>query len=151
MNPTGQQAVNTEPAEPHFLLEFPDSRRQTRWLRAGVLSLVVHVFLGTGMVYVASQPVPVYRPPEPVETRRVTPLIAPPAELTQKTPNKAPLSKEFNLESMAPHPEIRNIPTPGAAERPAVHKFTPPTPTRAAVPAPAMPDATVVVTRTDRP
>ena len=118
MNPTGKQAVNTEPAEPHFLLEFPDSKGSNRWLGPGVLSLVIHLFMGTGMVWVSRQPLPVARNPEPVE-RKVTPLIAPPAELTQKTPNKAPLSKEFNLESLAPHPEIRNIPTPGAAERPA--------------------------------
>jgi TonB family protein len=141
MNTPGQLAVNTEPAEPHFLLEWEDSAGPGRWIRAGILSLIVHVFLGSGILYVASQPLPMYTPTQIASLRKVTPLVAPPADLTQKAPNKAPLSKEFNLESMAPHPAARNFPKPGAAERPAVQKFTPPTPTRAAVPAPAIPDA----------
>ena len=110
-------------------------------MRAGILSLVVHVFLVSGILWMVSQPLPVHRPTQVENIRKVTPLIAPPAELTQKAPNKAPLSKEFNLESMAPHPATRNFPNPGAAERPAARKFTPPTPARAALPAPAVPDA----------
>jgi TonB family protein len=141
MNSTGHPAVNVEPAEPHFLMEWEDLTGPNRWVRAGILSLIVHVFLGSGMLYVASQPLPTYRPAEATIQRKVTTLIFPPVELTQKSPNKAPLSKEFNLESMAPHPAARNIPTPGAAERPAAQKFTPPAPTRAAVPAPAIPEA----------
>jgi TonB family protein len=142
MNSTGQLAVNSEPAEPHFLLELEDSGSPNRWVRAGVLSLVVHLILGPGILYVANQPLPTHNaPPQAENTRRVTPLIAPPVELTQKAPNKAPLSKEFNLESMTPRPAARNFPNPGAAERPAVQKFTPPTPARAAVPSPAIPDA----------
>jgi len=141
MNPPGQLAENIEAAEPHFLLQWEDSAGPNRWLRAGILSLVVHVFLGSGILWMVSQPLPVHRVTQLENVRRVTPLIAPPAELTQKAPNKAPLSKEFNLESMAPHPAVRNIATPGAAERPAVQKFTPPTPARAALPSPAIPDA----------
>ena len=141
MNNPGQLAVKPEPAEPHFLIQFEESSGPSRWLRAGLLSLVVHLFLGSGMLWMVSQPLPVHQPTQFENVRRVTPLIAPPAELTQKAPNKAPLSKEFNLESMAPHPAARDFPTPGAAERPSVHKFTPPTPTRAALPAPAIPDA----------
>src|SRR3954468_6513605 len=141
MNSTGHPDVNVEPAEPHFLMEWEDLTGPNRWVRAGILSLIVHVFLGSGMLYVASQPLPTYRPTEATIQRKVTPLISPPVELTQKAPNKAPLSKEFNLESMTPHPAARNFPAAGAAERPAAHKFTPPAPTRAAVPAPAMPDA----------
>ena len=141
MNPTDQLAVNTEPAELHFLIQWEDSSGPNRWLRAGMLSLAVHVFLGSGILWVASQPLPVHSSAQLENFRKVTPLIAPPAELTQKAPNKALLSKEFNLESMAPHPAARNFPNPGAAERPAVQKFIPPTPTRAALPAAAIPDA----------
>lgn len=141
MKSPGQLPVNTEPAEPHFLIQFEDSSGPNRWLRAGFLSLVVHIFLGSGMLWMVSQPLPVHSPAHLETFRRVTPLIAPPAELTQKAPNKAPLSKEFNLESMAPHPAARELPNPGAAERPAKPKFTPPTPSRAALPAPAIPDA----------
>ena len=35
--------------------------------------------------------------------RHVTPLYTPP-ELTQKAPNKAPVSKELTVESIAPRP-----------------------------------------------
>src|ERR1700712_1280917 len=100
MKSPGELAVNSEPAEPHFLLEFEDSSSPNRWVKAAALSLLVHLLVGPGLLYVANQPLPTNRP-APVEApRRVTPLIAPPVELTQKAPNKAPLSKEFNLESM---------------------------------------------------
>jgi TonB family protein len=151
MNQTGQSAVNTEPAEPHFLLDWEEAAAPNRWVRAGLLSLVVHLFLGSGMLWVVSQPLPIHTPSRTESPRKFTPLIAPPAELTQKAPNKAPLSKEFNLESMAPHPAARNIPTPGAAERPAVQKFKPPTPTRAAMPTPAIPEAPALEAQNLRP
>jgi TonB family protein len=144
MNSTVQQDVKEPLAEPHFLLEWEGSSDPGRWVRVGLLSLVFHLFLGTGVLYVASLPLPKYNPPEnTANVRKVTPLIAPPVELTQKALNKAPLSKEFNLESIAPHPATRDFPNPGAAETPsrAGQKFTPPVPTRAPVPAPAIPDA----------
>jgi TonB family protein len=143
MNSTVQQPAEPPIAEPHFLLEWDDSADTGRWIRIGILSLVVHLFLGTGFFYVASLPLPKYIPTRTANARRVTPLIAPPVELTQKAPNKAPLSKEFNIESITPHPTTSSVPSPGAAERPsrAAQKFTPPAPTRAPVPSPSMPDS----------
>lgn len=131
------------PAEPHFLLEWEGSADPGRWFRLAIASLVIHLFLITGVLYVASRPVPPYVRSQPGESRKVTRLTMPPVELTQKAPNKAPLSKEFNLESIAPHEAASNRPNPGANDRPAraVQKFTPPAPTRAPVPTPAMPDA----------
>ena len=58
-----------------------------------------------------SESAPDDRPADPsrIPTRvLVTPLVAPPAALTQKEPNKKPLSAEFNVASITPRPENRS-------------------------------------------
>jgi TonB family protein len=80
------------------------------------------------------------------EARRisVTPLIAPPAALTQKEPNKKPLSAEFNVASIAPRPENRALPAPGAAAAPKrapANKFVPSAQPGTPAPSVSIPDA----------
>src|SRR3954451_9863909 len=86
--------------DPHLLLDWGADDDRQRWLTAGSVSIAVHIVLGAFLLYLASLP------PSAVETtnivisaRHVTPLIAPPTQLTQKAPNKAPLTKEFNVDS----------------------------------------------------
>ena len=66
-----------------------------------------------------------HTPPEPPERNRViTHLVDPPTQLTQRAPNKAPLSKELIAEAILPRPPIpREAPAPKARQ--------------AAIPAPA--------------
>jgi TonB family protein len=51
------------------------------------------------------------------EAHHVTPLIAPPTELTQREPNRGKISKSFNVESLQPRPRIqipRSVPSRAA-------------------------------------
>ncbi len=80
-----------------------------------------------------------------VEAPRVTPLVAPPRELTQRDPNQGKVSKEVNLEGLLPKPEVRLPPSPAAPPRPA---FRLPAPQSAApAPPPALPDPPKVPTQ----
>jgi TonB family protein len=80
-------------------------RRRTR--RAGSVSLLVHAVAILALVLVPRQAFQMKEEPH-----RVTPLIAPPVDVTQNTPNRGKISKEFNVESVQPRPAIR---TPRAA------------------------------------
>ena len=83
----------------------------------------------------------------------VTPLIAPPAALTQKEPNKKPLSAEFNVASIAPRPESPDMPSPGAAALPKkapANKFVPPPQRGARLPQLRFPDAPSLDVRGER-
>ena len=74
----------------------------------------------------------------------VMPLIAPPAALTQREPNKKPLSTEFNVASITPRPEVKTVPSPGAPALPKpapVNKFVPPPQKGTQSPTVAIPDA----------
>lgn len=84
-----------------LLLNWETDADRLRTRRAGSVSLIVHV---TAIVALLLVPRQVFQMKE--EPRRVTPLIAPPVELTQTAPNRAKLSKEFNVESIRPRPAI---------------------------------------------
>ena len=77
--------------------------------RAGIISLAFHLI---ALIVLLLLPHEVFRSPVPVEARRVTPLIAPPTELTQNTPNRAKISKEFNIQAVKPRPRIQIPPSP---------------------------------------
>jgi TonB family protein len=80
----------------------------------------------------------------------VTPLIAPPAALTQKEPNKKTVSTEFNVASITPRPESRPLPSPGAAALPRnapVNRFVPPPQNGSPTPTVAIPDAPSLTVR----
>jgi TonB family protein len=84
-----------------LLLTWETDADRLRTRRAGSVSIVVHVVAIVALLLVPRQ---VFQMKE--EPRRVTPLIAPPVELTQTAPNRAKLSKEFNVESVQPRPAI---------------------------------------------
>jgi len=75
---------------------------------------------------------------EPVEravARHITPLVAPLTEPTQPVPSKAPLSKEFDAEALAPRPRVHIPPSPPSVNRPAA-RFSSPAPAPAQRPSP---------------
>jgi TonB family protein len=74
-------------------------RRRTR--RAGSVSLLAHAAAILALVLVPRQAFQMKEEPH-----RVTPLIAPPVDVTQNTPNRGKISKEFNVESVQPRPAI---------------------------------------------
>jgi TonB family protein len=139
--------------EPRFLLELGTPETAGQWIRAGGGSIAVHVALILILIWVAG-----LQPPNPAELaevsqKRVTPLVAPPFQLTQKAPNKGPLSKEFNLESIRPETSARNVQSsPGAASLPAQprHKFVAPVQPKAPVPTPQIADAPSIETGQSR-
>jgi TonB family protein len=141
-------------AEPTFLLITPDRVDGRHLARIGLASVVVHILLLLVAIPISKIPSPRrvtdlrIRP----DARRltVTPLIAPPAALTQKEANKKPLSAEFNIASIAPRPENRVLPSPGAAATPKrapAKKFTPSQLPGTPAPAVAIPDAPSLTVR----
>jgi TonB family protein len=75
-------------------------RRRTR--RDGSVSILVHVAAILALLLVPRQAFQMKEEPH-----RVTPLIAPPVDVTQNTPNRGKISKEFNVESVQPRPALR--------------------------------------------
>lgn len=110
-------------AELHLLLDWKEPGRSERTRTAAIGSLIAHV-----LIIAILMALPAYVPPAPErETHRiVTPLIEPLTELTQKAPNTAKVTKEFNAREAEPRPRIQ-IPQ-GA-----------PSTTRPAAPRPALP------------
>jgi TonB family protein len=134
-------------AEPTFLLLAPERVDGRHWAGVAAASVAVHILIALAIAPLAKSPL----------TRRVaavriaqeprvlvTPLVAPPAALTQKEANRQPLSTEFNVASIAPRPENRVMPSPGAAALPRqapVNKFVPPQRPGPQAPAANIPDA----------
>lgn len=118
--------TDTEPELNLLLAEDPaDDWRRHR--AAAVGSAGIHVVLILILVFVKGSPyVPL--PPERVLVQHVTPLYTPP-ELTQKAPNKQPLSKELTVETIAPRPALK-APAPAPAAQAKAEK------TRTLLPAP---------------
>ena len=81
-------STSTEP-ELNLLLERDYAGDWLRWRRAAVGSGVFHLIVIVTLLMVKSSPY-VPPPPDRLFVRHVTPLYTPP-ELTQKTPNKAPI------------------------------------------------------------
>ena len=144
MEVTVHESVAEAP-QPRFLLEW-EHRTSRHWATVGVTSAVIHAVLIVLAVFVTGLPAPVRRAPriEVVDVRRnVTPLVAPPLELTQRAPNKNALSKEFNISALQPRESKLSLPAPGAAALP---KQIPrnaklPDPMRSPVPSTSLTDA----------
>ncbi|HVP49280.1 MAG TPA: TonB family protein [Bryobacteraceae bacterium] len=96
-----------------LLLDWYTEADRRRSRRAGTLSVLAHVLVTAALIAVPRQ---VFQMKE--EAHRVTPLVAPPTELTQTTPNRGKISKEFNVESFRPHPPIRMPQSPPSTTRP---------------------------------
>jgi TonB family protein len=102
-------------------LDWSDSSESKRWLRAGVGSVVAHVLLFTGAFAIGTLEGPVQRnAPQIASNMHVTPLIAPPTQLTQKAPNTEKLSKELNVGNLMPVPAVKQMPKPSRTFRPPV-------------------------------
>jgi TonB family protein len=99
-------------AELRLLLEWPAEReRASRW----IISILLHV---AGLVGLALVPHSVLESPGVVARGQiVTPLIAPPRELTQTAPNQGRVGHEFTLDSLLPRPRILMPPGPPAMAR----------------------------------
>jgi TonB family protein len=121
---------------PNLLLDWQSHGYAPRFLEAGVGSLAVHILLISFLVFLLNLPAPA---PDPVREsalnlRRVTPLIDPPRQITQKEPNRAKVSKEVNVEGLLARSQTpAKLPTP-----PAPRRFQPPLPGTPA-PAPVQP------------
>ena len=107
---------------PNLLMDWQESTASRRWLRAGIGSAVVHIFLISAAFLVAQLDTPDLRTGAQIVSnfQRVTPLIAPPTRLTQKEPNQGKVSKEVNVESLLSHSQK------AAPPRPAMRAFQPP-------------------------
>jgi TonB family protein len=157
MKPPVQQDQLQEAAGPDFILHWDAEGEPKRWFRAGIGSIIVHILLVLLAIGVAQIPSSPPRPERAKETYLKTTLVAPTLQLTQREPNRGKLTKEFNLESIPRHQVSRNFPSPGAAELPSqstrrpVQKFVPPSPTRAANPVPALPDAPAITSQAKAP
>ena len=130
----------------HLLLQWENAEDNGRIVRAGIGSLIAHLFILTGIGGIVA-----YDHAHPPEQRvlphlaRVMPLIAPTIP-TQTAPNKGKLSQEFDVESMRPRPAIQTPQsTPStsrpAAAAPAEMPVPAPIPTPAPPPKPVIPEA----------
>ncbi|HLG97501.1 MAG TPA: TonB family protein [Bryobacteraceae bacterium] len=117
---------------PNLLLNWQEETGPVRWLRDGIASLAVHAVLVPLLVLVASMETPAPKlGTEIVSNVQHVTLIAP-ADLTQKAPNKAKVSKEVNVEDLMPRPASEQRLPPA----PALRAFQPPTPKRPGPPVP---------------
>ena len=107
---------------PNLLMDWQESTRSRDWLRATIGSVVVHILLLIGAILLAQLDTPPLRSGTEIVSniQRVTPLIAPPARLTQREPNQGKVSKEVNVESLLSHSQQ------SAPARPALRAFQPP-------------------------
>ncbi len=100
-------------------LERRSPQETRRAVRAGFLSVLFHLTV-IGILAVLP-PLPGPTPHERAAVLYSTmPLIAPPAELTQKEPNRGRPSREVDLESLLPRPRIQVPPLPPSPARPVV-------------------------------
>jgi len=128
--------------ELHLLTEWGDPNAPARRWKAATGTFAIHVAL---IAILMNLPAGTYVPPQPEEPpHRVTPLVLPLSELTQKAPNKGKITKEFDAREEAPRHAINTPPGPkpiaprAAVPRPAVMP-TPPAP-KADVPLPPAPE-----------
>lgn len=119
---------------PNLLLDWHASQEPPRWLQAGLGSLAVHaVLFAFGFLLTTLEGPRTYHSTEIVSNiQRVTPLFAPPKELTQKLLNRTTPAKEVNVEDLMPRPATQERLPPA----PAVRIFRPPVPQNPGPPAP---------------
>lgn len=114
----------TEP-ELHLLLERDRAGEWQRWRVAAIVSAAAHVLFILWISNTTFEAGRTYAP-ERVFTPLVTRLYTP-RDITQKAPNKGPLSKELSVEAIAPRPMIKApAPAPAAKQPAPARQFAPP-------------------------
>jgi len=111
--------VTETPSDPelHLLTDWGAGTSRVRWREAAIGSVVFHVAL---LIFLTFLPDTSYLPPKRIEAKlEVTPLVAPPFELTQPTPNKGKISKSVNIESLLPRPSMQLPRSTPSTTRPA--------------------------------
>jgi len=126
-------------AELRLLTNWRDPDQPQRTRAAAVGSVLAHVAIIAILMVL-----PAYVPPvEPAVHQVVTPLIEPPTPLTQKAPNTAKVTKEFNAEQVTPRPRIQVPEAAMSTARPAARRpapFVPPVPAAKGTPLPSTPE-----------
>jgi len=137
---------------PDLLLDWHKVQEPPHYLRAGVLSVVVHIVLLSCLVGLLGLDTGNLSNTTQAATNlhKAVPLIAPPLQLTQKEPNQGKISKEVNVEDLqaklekkasAPAPRTFRPPPP-SPKPPAPRLAEPPKLEAAAIaPKPALPSA----------
>jgi TonB family protein len=112
-------------AELHLLTNWSEPGEGARHRTAAIGSLIAHAVL-----IVVAILTPTWAPPprELVVERRITPLVEPITELTQKAPNTEKPSKEFNAHEATPRPRIQIPQGAMSTTRPAAPRPAPPIP-----------------------
>ncbi|MCX6637028.1 MAG: hypothetical protein NT090_18390, partial [Acidobacteria bacterium] len=115
--------------EPRFLLDWSGAREPRRAMLPGLAaSVLLHL---TVLVVALALPKEFWRavtPRQLAELRRVTPLVAPPFELTQKEPNRGKVAKEIDYESLLPRPHLTVPPMPRSTPGSGIEAPAPPPP-----------------------
>jgi TonB family protein len=96
------------------LTDWGSKDDRARHGEAAFVSILLHV---AGIAGLLLMPKSLLSPVVTAVHHTVTPLIAPLMEPTQTTPNKGPLSKEFNAEALRPQPRIHIPPSPPSTSR----------------------------------
>ena len=127
-------------AELHLLTDWGDPGAAARRSQAAVATVLLHVLVVTGLIFLPADFLESHPPPEEAP-KIVTPLIEPPTLLTQKAPNHGKISKEFDAREEAPRKALvlppSPPPVPKLTPRPAV---IPAAPTPKPAPAVALPE-----------
>ncbi len=115
---------------PNLLMDWHESRDSRNWLRAGIGSIAIHIFLVLAAIFFAGLDTPMPRRGTEIVSsiQRVTPLIAPPKRLTQQAPNRGKVSKEVDVESLLARQTRPQPPAP-----PLTRAFKPPSPPKQAL------------------
>src|SRR5579862_778797 len=117
-----ETVVQPQDNELRLLLDWGPAYDRQHWQKAIPISVAAHVAAIVALLLVPRDTIPV----KPVARAvRVTPLIAPPTELTQKLPNKGKISKEFNVEALLPRPRIQIPESATSTTRPAAPRPAP--------------------------
>src|SRR6185369_932955 len=118
MDPVTESSPELHPAPEFHLTDWGAAVARPRWREAAIGSISAHIALlillatlPSGAFFTTRRPI--------VERRRVTPLIAPPFELTQPDPNKGKISKSVNMESLLPRPNLQMPRSAPSTTRPA--------------------------------
>jgi TonB family protein len=123
------ETVGQPPAEAelHLLTDWsdPDARSRHCKAAAGAIGINVAIVLAIGLL-----PESFFRPPElPESVQRVTPLMMPLPELTQRDPNPGKARKEFEVQApQAPRRAIQMPPSPPPLKGEEAPKLAPPPP-----------------------